>query len=102
MPIVGDDHKTSLILLQCLDQNIFWDKINDLNRELKKVEDAIHKLQQQKDAIEVEMAKPEAYSDFEKLRAIQDQFEKADFKLEEENKKWESIALEIEELENKQ
>jgi ATP-binding cassette subfamily F protein 3 len=77
-------------------------KINDLNRELKKVEDTIHKLQLQKEEIEIEMAKPEIYSDFEKLKTIQDQFEKIDYNLEEENKKWESIALEIEELENKQ
>ena len=74
-------------------------KISDLNRELKKVEDAIHKLQRDKEAIEVVLTKPEVYSDFEKLRTVQEQFEKADFRLEEENKRWESIALEIEELE---
>jgi ATP-binding cassette, subfamily F, member 3 len=74
-------------------------KISDLNRELKKVEDAIHKIQQEKEKIEVEMAKPEVYGNFEKLNDFQQQYEKVDFKLEEENKKWESIALEIEELE---
>jgi ATP-binding cassette, subfamily F, member 3 len=74
-------------------------KISDLNRELKKVEDAIHKIQQDKEKIEVEMAKPEVFGNFEKLNEFQQQYEKVDFKLEEENKKWESIALEIEELE---
>jgi ATP-binding cassette, subfamily F, member 3 len=75
-------------------------KIADLNRELKKVEDAIHKIQQEKEKIETEMAKPEVFGNFEKLNEAQQQYEKIDFKLEEENKKWESIALEAEELEN--
>ncbi len=74
-------------------------KISDLNRELKKVEDSIHKIQQEKEKIEIEMAKPEVFGDFEKLNELQQQYEKVDFKLEEENKKWESIALEMEELE---
>ena len=74
-------------------------KISDLNRELKKVEDAIQKFQRDREAIELALTKPEVYSDFEKLRTVQEQFEKADFKLEEENKRWESIALEMEELE---
>jgi ATP-binding cassette subfamily F protein 3 len=73
-------------------------KIADLNKELKKVEDAIQKIQKEKEAIEVEMAKPEVYGDFEKLTVVQQQFEKVDGQLEEENKRWESIALEIEEL----
>jgi ATP-binding cassette, subfamily F, member 3 len=75
-------------------------KISDLNRELKKVEDSIHKIQQEKEKIEAEMAKPEVFGNFEKLNEFQQQYEKVDFKLEEENKKWESIALEIEELED--
>lgn len=74
-------------------------KIADLNKELKKVEDAIHQIQQGKEKIELEMSKPEVFSNFEKLNEFQQSFEKVDFKLEEENKKWEAIALEIEELE---
>lgn len=74
-------------------------KIADLNKELKKVEDAIHQIQKEKEKIELEMSKPEVFSNFEKLNEFQQSFEKIDFKLEEENKKWEAIALEIEELE---
>lgn len=74
-------------------------KIADLNKELKKVEDAIHQIQKEKEKIELEMSKPEVFSNFEKLNEFQQSFEKVDFKLEEENKKWEAIALEIEELE---
>ncbi|MCA6369110.1 MAG: ABC-F family ATP-binding cassette domain-containing protein [Cytophagales bacterium] len=76
-------------------------KISDLNRELKKVEDAIHRVQLEKEKIEAEMALPEVYGNFEKLNGFQQQYEKVDLRLEEENKKWESLALEIEELEGK-
>jgi len=76
-------------------------KISDLNRELKKVEDAIHLVQLEKEKIEAELALPEVYGNFEKLNAFQQQYEKVDLRLEEENKKWESLALEIEELEGK-
>jgi ATP-binding cassette, subfamily F, member 3 len=76
-------------------------KISDLNRELKKVEDAIHLVQLEKEKIEAEMALPEVYGNFEKLNTFQQQYEKVDLRLEEENKKWESLALEIEELEEK-
>jgi ATP-binding cassette, subfamily F, member 3 len=76
-------------------------KISDLNRELKNVEDAIHRVQLEKEKIEAEMALPEVYGNFEKLNTFQQQYEKVDLRLEEENKKWESLALEIEELEGK-
>lgn len=76
-------------------------KISDLNRELKKVEDAIHRVQLEKEKIEAEMATPEVYGNFEKLNDCQQKYEKVDLRLEEENKKWESLALEIEELEEK-
>lgn len=76
-------------------------KISDLNRELKKVEDAIHRVQLEKEKIEAEMATPEVYGNFEKLNDCQQKYEKVDLQLEEENKKWESLALEIEELEEK-
>jgi ATP-binding cassette subfamily F protein 3 len=76
-------------------------KISDLNRELKKVEDAIHLVQLEKEKIEAEMALPEVYGNFEKLNDCQQKYEKIDLRLEEENKKWESLAFEIEELEKK-
>ncbi len=79
------------------DQN----KLNALHKQLKQVENTVQKLVSEKEAIENEMAKPEVYGSADKLRDQQQKFEKADSKLEEENKKWESIALEIEELEGK-
>ena len=53
----------------------------------------------EKEKIEIELAKPEVYTDTDKLLAQQQLFEKTDTRLEEENKKWESVALEIEEVE---
>ncbi|MCE2995165.1 MAG: ABC-F family ATP-binding cassette domain-containing protein [Cyclobacteriaceae bacterium] len=76
-------------------------KIAELNKELKKIEDAIQLAQQEREKIEIEMAKPEVFSNFEKLNAQQQLFEKADAKLEELNQRWESVALEIEEWEKK-
>jgi ATP-binding cassette subfamily F protein 3 len=72
-----------------------------LQSNLKKVETAIEKLVAEKTAIETEMAKPEVYSNFEKLSEWQAKFEKVDNQLESENQKWESIALEIEAEEKK-
>lgn len=76
-------------------------KIAELNKELKKIEDAIQVAQQEREKIENEMAKPEVFSNFEKLNEQQQLFEKADAKMEELNKRWESVALEIEEWEKK-
>jgi len=68
---------------------------------LAKVEAVIQKLAKEKDAIETELSKQEVYSNPERLQGVQLKFEKVDSQLEEENKKWESIALEIEEIEGK-
>ncbi len=61
----------------------------------------VQKLVTEKETIEAELAKPEVYGSIDKLNEQQRKFEKVDSQLEEENKKWESIALEIEELEGK-
>ena len=79
------------------DQN----KLNSLHKELKQVEMTVQKLVTEKETIEAELAKPEVYGSIDKLNEQQRKFEKVDSQLEEENKKWESIALEIEELEGK-
>src|SRR6478736_1630090 len=76
-------------------------KLNALNKDLAKVEAVIQKLAKEIEAIETELAKQEVYSNPEKLQEVQQKFEKVDSQLEEENKKWESIALEIEDIEGK-
>jgi len=74
-------------------------KLKELNRELKKTEERIQKLEEGKAVIEKELAKPDVYSDLKKLSEVQQQFEKADGLLKIENAKWESLMLEIEGLE---
>src|SRR5260221_2966954 len=77
-------------------------KLNALNKDLNKTETVIQKLAKEKEVIETELSKPEVYGNPEKLMEVQQKFEKVDAQLEEENKKWESIALEIEEVEGKE
>jgi ATP-binding cassette, subfamily F, member 3 len=74
-------------------------KIKSLNQELKKVEDVIQKLEVEKQAIEIELAKPEVFSNFEKLNVIQQKFDLLSKQLHEENQKWENIVLEMDQLE---
>lgn len=76
-------------------------KLNALNKDLTKIEAVIQKLAKEKEAIEGELSRPEIYGNPDKLLEVQQRFEKVDAQLEEENKKWESIALEIEEVEGK-
>ncbi len=76
-------------------------KLNALNKDLTKTEAVIQKLAKEKESIEAELSKPEVYGNADKLLEVQQKFEKIDSQLEEENKKWESIALEIEEVEGK-
>lgn len=76
-------------------------KLNALNKDLNKTEALIQQLVKEKEKVELELSKPEVYGNPDKLQEYQQKFEKVDAQLEEENKRWESIALEIEELEGK-
>jgi ATP-binding cassette, subfamily F, member 3 len=74
-------------------------RIKELNRDLKKVEEVIERLENQKKEIEEFMAKPEVYGDFQKLTEYQKKFDTIHTSLHEENMKWEKIMLEVDELE---
>jgi ATPase components of ABC transporters with duplicated ATPase domains len=74
-------------------------KLKSLNQEIKKIEERIQKLQKEKSEIENEMAKPEVFSHFEKLKEFQQKFEKTNQLLDTENNRWEAIAVEIDALE---
>lgn len=76
-------------------------KLKSLNADLKKVEEEIARLENEKAKAEAQLALPEVYSDFEKLRAAQQVFDKVNESLSSANKKWESIATDIEALESK-
>ena len=74
-------------------------RIKSLNQDLKKVEDVIQNLESEKKLVEDEMAKPEVYSDFNKLSEYQVKFDKLHTRLHEENMRWEKLMLEVDELE---
>jgi ATP-binding cassette subfamily F protein 3 len=74
-------------------------KIKSLEQELKKIETHIENLQQQKNNIELELIKPEIFSDATRLRTVQADFEKINKAFEEANNQWEQTVLAIEELE---
>jgi len=74
-------------------------KIKALNQDLKKQEDLIEKLESEKNKIELEMAKPEVFSDFIKLAEVQKKFDALHASLHQENMKWEKVMLEVDQLE---
>jgi ATP-binding cassette subfamily F protein 3 len=73
-------------------------KLKALNKELKQVEGKIELLESEKADLENEMAKPEVYSDFEKLDKSQEKFTKVISELELNTKRWEEILTEIDQL----
>jgi ATP-binding cassette, subfamily F, member 3 len=79
--------------------NVNEKKIKSLSQDLKKVEEVIQKLEIEKKKIEDEMAKPEVYSNFEKLNEVQHKFDTLNSTLHGENSKWEKIMLEMDALE---
>jgi ATP-binding cassette subfamily F protein 3 len=75
-------------------------KRKSLNLELKKVEEIIQQLEVEKKQIEEEMAKPEVYSDFDKLIQVQQKFDSLNLLLKEKTSRWENLVLEMDELES--
>lgn len=73
-------------------------KLKALNKELKQVEGTIELLESEKTALENEMAKPEVYSDFERLKQAQEKFTQATSELELTTKRWEEILTELDQL----
>ncbi len=76
-------------------------KLKALNSELKKVEEEITRYELDKKKAEAQLALPDVYSNFEKLRAAQQVFDNVNESLLTANKKWEKLAQDIETLENK-
>ncbi|MCW5911180.1 MAG: ABC-F family ATP-binding cassette domain-containing protein [Cyclobacteriaceae bacterium] len=75
-------------------------KIKALNSEIKKSEERIISLEEEKKRIEEALAKPEVYADFSRLGEHQQKFEKVQASLTAENRKWETLLTELESLEN--
>jgi ATP-binding cassette subfamily F protein 3 len=76
-------------------------KLKSLNSELKKVEEEITRFELEKKKAEIQLALPDVYSNFEKLRVAQQTFDKVNETLLTATKKWEKLALDIEALEKK-
>jgi ATP-binding cassette subfamily F protein 3 len=73
-------------------------KLKALQKQLKTLEEKIELLEKQKIDFENQMAKPEVYSNFEKLGEIQNQFNKVINELSSLTTQWESLAIEIDSL----
>ncbi|MBA4056000.1 MAG: ABC transporter ATP-binding protein, partial [Marivirga sp.] len=73
-------------------------KLKLLEKDLKKTEELIGKLEEQKTSLEMEMTKPEVFSNTEKLKNVQSEFTSVHSELLVANKKWEDIATAIDEL----
>ncbi len=73
-------------------------RLKALEKDLKKAEDLIGKLEEQKSALEMDMTKPEVFGNIEKLKTIQSEFNRVQSELTQANKKWEDLATAIDEL----
>lgn len=73
-------------------------RIKNLEKDLKKVEETIARLQDDKLSIENDMAKPEVYANFEKLNEVQEKLNRVTEELDKANAKWEELAEEIDSL----
>jgi ATP-binding cassette subfamily F protein 3 len=74
-------------------------RLKELTKDLNKVESVIQQLEIKKRDIESELAKPEVFGDFEKLKEVQEKFETINKSLHTENTKWEAIIIEMDKLE---
>jgi ATP-binding cassette, subfamily F, member 3 len=70
-------------------------KLKALNKELKQVEAKIESLEAEKTMLENEMAKPEIYGDFERLKVTQDKFTTLNESLTAATKRWEELLTEL-------
>ncbi len=73
-------------------------KLKVLEKEMKKVEAEMETLQNQKELVELEMTKPEVYSDFTAMQKSQQELTILNQKLEAVNKRWDELAETIDTL----
>lgn len=73
-------------------------KMKALQVELKRVEEEIGRLEKEKILSEEQLAKPDIYSDVDRLSKAQGAFEKIEASLKEANEKWEGLVNQIDEL----
>jgi ATP-binding cassette subfamily F protein 3 len=76
-------------------------QLKGLEKDLKKIEEQITKLQAKKQSLEGDMALPDIYSNFEKLRKVQEELVHINKELTAANSKWEELAIAIDDLGSK-
>jgi chromosome segregation ATPase len=72
--------------------------LKKLKRELGGLEESIEKLELEKVEIENELSMTELYDSAEKLKAVQDRFQRVSLSLDELNNQWEQLAMELDSL----
>jgi ATP-binding cassette subfamily F protein 3 len=72
--------------------------IKPLQRELEKTEQQIETLTSEKNNLEQQMTLPEVFGNYEKLQEVQQAFDQVMAKLEEANRHWEQLAIQLDEL----
>ena len=62
------------------------------------MEDRIENLQKERSVLEMELSRPEIYSDFGKLNVVQEKFNGVTKDIHEANSKWDQLARQIDQL----
>ncbi len=73
-------------------------KLKLLEKDLKAIEEQVAGLEERRSHLEIEMAKPEVFSNFEKLQQVQADFEQIENELREANERWDHVATAIDKL----
>ncbi|CAN5473826.1 ABC-F family ATP-binding cassette domain-containing protein [soil metagenome] len=73
--------------------------LKKLTKELKLTEDKIEILKKEKTSVEIELVRPDVYSNFETLNSHQAQLSKINDQINEMNDRWERLVLEMDALE---
>ena len=73
-------------------------KLKLLEKDLKAIEEQVGKLEERRSHLEMEMAKPEVFGNFEKLQQVQLEFEQLEKELKEVNERWDHVATAIDKL----
>ncbi|MEL7063068.1 MAG: ABC transporter C-terminal domain-containing protein, partial [Bacteroidota bacterium] len=74
-------------------------RIKKLQREQERVESAIAELEEKLGALHLKMAEPAVAADYNKLSEVQEEVQKVEAKTAALHEEWESVLMELEELE---
>ncbi|CAN5519892.1 ABC-F family ATP-binding cassette domain-containing protein [soil metagenome] len=98
-PVTKPVEKTPAPPVRNEEQKMLQKEINRFKKDLEEIESKIEKLEAEKIGLENDIAKPEIYSNPDKLAAAQSKYNKLNISLEEANDQWEKVVLNLEELE---